>query len=94
MAQELARLKSIVEKRDNHVETLEKSLVQLSIEWYTMGEENKKFSAAHATITEQRLRHIVDRLRNTTVARCFKTWSVYVGDVVQHKVGRCRLTPG
>ena len=36
MAQELARLKSTMEKRDAHIETLEKSLVQLSIEWYTM----------------------------------------------------------
>jgi hypothetical protein len=56
MAQELAALKRVVDKRDTHVEQLEKSLVQLSIEWYTMGEENKKFASAAAMIQAGRCR--------------------------------------
>lgn len=69
MAQELSRLKSVTEKRDAHIETLEKSLVQLSIEWYSMGEENKKFAAAHANIQEQRRNAILNRFRNMLVSK-------------------------
>ena len=46
------------------VEQLEKSLVQLSIEWYTMGEENKKFASAAAVIQEQRTAAILTRMKN------------------------------
>lgn len=83
MAQELARCKSVLEKRDAHVETLEKSLVQLSIEWYSMGEENKKFAAAHAIIQEQRKQAIFNRFRNTIVAKAFNKWRHEVNCKVQ-----------
>lgn len=69
MAQELARLKSVMEKRDAHIETLEKSLVQLSIEWYSMGEENKKFATTHAIVQEQRKNAILHRVKNMLVSK-------------------------
>ena len=86
MAQELARLKSVLEKRDAHIETLEKSLVQLSIEWYTMGEENKKFAAAHMTIQEQRKHAIFKRIRNMVVSKAFNKWRHEVDSIVQAKM--------
>jgi predicted nucleic acid-binding Zn-ribbon protein len=85
-AQELARLKSVMEKRDAHIETLEKSLVQLSIEWYSMGEENKQFAAAHANIQEQRKNAILHRLKNMVVSKAFNKWRHEVDAIVQMKM--------
>lgn len=85
-AQELASLKRVLEKRDAHIETLEKSLVQLSIEWYSMGEENKKFAASHAHIQERRKEAIFKRIRNMSVSKAFNKWRHEVDIIVQAKM--------
>ena len=74
-----------MEKRDAHIETLEKSLVQLSIEWYSMGEENKQFTAAHANMKEQRIKNVLNRLKTNAVVRAFNKWRHEVNFIAQVK---------
>ena len=74
MTVELERALDVLRRRDAHIANLERSLVQLSLEWYETGEENKRLAAAHDAAVARRRAVVLANVRRALTARAWHEW--------------------
>ena len=74
MTVELERALDALRRRDAHIANLERSLVQLSLEWYETGEENKRLAAAHDAAVARRRAVVLANVRRALTARAWHKW--------------------
>ena len=74
MTVELERALDVLRRRDAHIANLERSLVQLSLEWYETGEENKRLAAAHDAAVARRRAVVLANVRRALTARAWHKW--------------------
>ena len=74
MTLELERALDALRRRDEHVDVLERSLAQLSLEWYRFGEENKRLVSARDADLARRREGILARVKNMLRMRAWRKW--------------------
>lgn len=74
MTAELERALDVLRRRDAHIANLERSLVQLSLEWYETGEENKRLAAAREAAVARRRAIVLANVRRALTARAWHKW--------------------
>ena len=74
MTVELERALDVLRRRDAHIANLERSLVQLSLEWYETGEENKRLAAAREAAVARRRAIVLANVRRALTARAWHKW--------------------
>ena len=74
MTAELERALDVLRRRDAHIANLERSLVQLSLEWYETGEENKRLAAAREAAVARRRAVVLANVRRALTARAWHKW--------------------
>lgn len=74
MTVELERALDVLRRRDAHIAKFQRSLVQLSLEWYETGEENKRLAAAHDAAVARRRAVVLANVRRALTARAWHKW--------------------
>ena len=74
MTVELERALDVLRRRDAHIANLERSLVQLSLEWYETGEENKRLAAARRRRRRAPPPVVLANVRRALTARAWHKW--------------------
>jgi hypothetical protein len=87
MTLELERALDALRRRDEHVDVLERSLAQLSLEWFRFGEENKRLASAREADLARRREGILARVKNMLRMRAWRKWRDEVNASLRRAAG-------